>query len=160
MRVVAFVGLVSIEKIQLVIELATHYTWETDKTITIIDNVARLAIDPVQLSDEPLIRINDDLTERLTDRIRDINSDIVLIAVSESAELDKLFIALDIMSEKLPHIDLLTIGLIDLRTCDCFPQIRENLEDYAEVHFLAPFDVSEVITVINDTTVSNSNTHS
>jgi hypothetical protein len=151
MKVVALVGLVSIEKIQLVIDLATHYTWNTDKTVTIIDNVARLAIDPVQLSDEPLIRVNDDLTEGLTDRIRDINSDIVLIAVSESAELDKLFISLDIMTEQLPHIDLLTVGLVDLRTCDCFPHIREKLEDYADVYFLAPFEVNEIRGVINGT---------
>mgnify|MGYP003640109779 CR=1 FL=1 len=148
MKVVVLIGLVSIEKIQLVIELATHYTWETDKTVTVIDNVARLAIDPVQLSDEPLIRVNNDITEGLTDRIRDINSDIVLIAVSESAELDNLFVSLDIMTEALPHVDLLTIGLIDLRTCDCFPNIREKLEDYADVHFLAPFDVDGVIGVI------------
>lgn len=155
MKVVALVGLVSIEKIQLVIELATHYTWQTDKTVTIIDNVARLTIDPVQLSDEPLIRVNGDLTEGLTDRLRHINSDIVLIAVSESSELDNLFVSLDIMTEELPHIDLITIGLIDLRTCDCFPHIRETLEDYADVHFLAPFDVNEILGVINDNAVFN-----
>jgi len=149
MKVVALVGLVSIEKIQLVTDLATHYTWNTDKTVTVIDNVARMAIDPVQLSDEPLIRINGDLTVGLVDTIRDIGSDIVLIAVSESAELDKLFISLDIMTEEHPHINLLTVGLVDLRTCDCFPQIRENLEDYSDVHFLAPFDVNTIIGVIN-----------
>jgi len=148
-NVIALVGLVSIEKIQLVIEVATHYTWDTDKTVTIIDNVARLAIDPVQLSDEPLIRVNGDLTDGLVDHLHDINSDIVLIAVSETAELDNLFVSLDIITEQLPHIKLVTIGLIDLRTCDCFPHIRETIEDYADVHFLAPFDVNAIIGVIN-----------
>lgn len=155
MKVIALIGLVAIEKIQLVIEVATHYTWETDKTVTVIDNVARLAIDRVQLSDEPLIRVNGDITEGLVDKVRNINSDIVLMAVSESAELDNLFVSLDIMTEQLPHIDLTTIGLIDLRTCDCFPQLRENLEDYTDVHFLAPFDVNAMISIINNNGVSS-----
>ena len=149
MKVVALVGLVSIEKIQLVIDLATHYTWNTDKSVTVIDNIARLAIDPVQLSDEPLIRVNGDITVGLVDRVRDLDSDIVLMAVSESAELDNLFISLDMMTEELPQVQLITIGLIDLRTCDCFPQIRENLEDYTDLHFLAPFDVNAILSIIN-----------
>lgn len=148
MKVIALIGLVSIEKIQLTTDLATHYTWHTDKSVTIIDNVARLAIDPVQLSDEPLVRINGDLTDSLADHLQSANSDIVLIAVSETAELDNLFVTLDIISENLPHIDLTTLGLIDLRTCDCFPNLREKLEDYADVHLLAPFDVQEVISLI------------
>jgi hypothetical protein len=148
MKIIALVGLISIEKIQLVIQLATHYTWDTDKTVTMIDNVARMAIDPVQLSDEPLIRVNGDITEGFVERLQVINSDIVLIAVSESAELDSLFVSLDILTEQLPHIDLTTIGLIDLRTCDCFPHLREKLEDYADVHFLAPFDVNDILGVI------------
>lgn len=150
MNVIALVGLVSIEKIQLVIEVATHYTWDTDKIVTVIDNVARMAIDPVQLSDEPLIRVNGDITEGLVERLQAINSNIVLIAVSESADLDNLFVSLDIVTEQLPHINLTTIGLIDLRTCDCFPHIREKLEDYADVQFLAPFDVNEILSVISD----------
>lgn len=157
MNVVALVGLVSIEKIQLVIELATHYTWDTDKTVTVIDNVSRLAIDPVQLSDEPLIRVNGDVTEGLVDRLRNIDSDIILIAVSESAELENLFVSLDILTEQLPHIKLTTIGLIDLRTCDCFPHIRENLEDYADVHFLAPFNVNGILASIHNNEVSKPN---
>ena len=155
MNVIALIGLVAIEKIQLIIQLATYYTQETSKTVTVIDNVSRLAIDPVQLSDEPLIRVNGDITAGLVERLRNIHSDIVLIAVSESAELDHLFVSLDIMSEQLPHIDLLTVGLIDLRTCDCFPHLREKLEDYADVYLLAPFDVNVILSAINDTGISS-----
>ena len=147
MKVIALIGLVAIEKIEIMTQLATHYTWDTDNSVTIIDNVARLAIDPASLSDEPLIRVNGDITGGLVDILRDIQTDIVLLAVSETAELDHLFVSLDLMTEQLPHIDLITIGLIDLRTCDCFPRIRERLEDYADVHFLAPFDVNEILGV-------------
>ena len=148
MKVVALIGLVSIEKIQLVTQLASHYNWNTDQSLTIIDNVARMAIDPVNLSDETLIRVNGDITAGLVDLLHDVQTDVVLIAVSEAAELDNLFISLDIMTEELPHVELKTLGLIDLRTCDCFPHLREKLEDYADVHFLAPFDVHEILGVI------------
>lgn len=151
MKVIALIGLVAIEKIQLAVELATYYTWQTDKTVTVIDNVARLAIDPAQLSDEPLIRISGDITEQLADHLKTIETDMLLIAVSESAELDNLFIALDIITETLPDVDLITIGLVDLRTCDCFPNLRVKLEDYADVHFLAPFNAEEVVGAIEGT---------
>ena len=149
MKVIALVGLVSIEKIQLTIQLATYFTWDTDKTVTVIDNVSRMAIDYAELNDEPLIRINGDITHNLVDRLADIHTDIVLMAVSEAAELDNLFVSLDMMTEQLPDVDLTTIGLIDLRTCDCFPHLREKLEDYADVHFLAPFDVNNLLKTIN-----------
>lgn len=147
MKVIALAGLVSIEKIQLTIDLATYYTWQTQQSVTIVDNIARLAIDPVQLSDETLIRITGDITDTLADVLRDIDSDIVILAISESAELDNLFITLDIVSENLP-IELISIGLVDLRTCDCFPHLREKIEDYANVHLLAPFNVDDVVALI------------
>jgi|GEM_PF-1559421 len=148
MNVIPLIGLVSIEKIQLTIELATYYTWQTDKSVTVIDNVARLAIDPAQLSDEPLTRVTGDITNTLTDTLRECDTDVVIVAVSEAAELDNLFVGLDIMTETLPDINLTTVGLVDLRTCDCFPNLREKLEDYADVHFLAPFNAEEVISTI------------
>ena len=148
MKVIALIGLVSIEKIQLVVDLATYYTWQTDKSVTVIDNVARLAIDRAQLSDEPLIRIAGDISDTLTTYLETIDSDVVLVAVSESAELDSLFIALDVVTETLPHVDLITVGLVDLRTCDCFPNLRVKLEDYADVNVLAPFNIEEVISII------------
>lgn len=148
MKVVALIGLISIEKVQLTIQLANHFTWDTNQTVSVIDNVARMAIDRAELGDEPLIRVGGDITKRLVDLLADMSTDIVLMAVSEAAELDDLFVALDIMTEQLPHIDLLTIGLIDLRTCDCFPHLREKLEDYADVHVLAPFDVNKILGVI------------
>lgn len=150
MRVIAFVGLVSIEKIQLIIELATYYTWDTQLSVTVIDNVSRLTIDRAELNDEPLIRVNGDITQELTEQLADTESDIVLIAVSENAELDNLFIAFDMMREQLSQLDLTTVGLVDLRTCDCFPNLREKLESYTDVHFLAPFNVNNVLKAISE----------
>ncbi len=148
MKVIALIGLVAIEKIQLTVDLATYYTWQTDKTVTVIDNVSRLAIDPAQLSDEPLIRVKDELRETLIDQLPQINSDVVIVAVSEAAELDQLFISLDVMTETIADVDLVTVGLVDLRTCDCFPNLRVKLEDYADMHFLAPFNAEDIIGVI------------
>lgn len=148
MKVIALIGLVIIEKIQLTIDLATHITWKTDHDVTIIDNGARMAIDPIHLSDEPLMRVSGDITDSLADVLKSVSTEIVLVAVSETAELDNLFVALDIIAETMPDIDLTSIGLIDLRTCDCFPHLREKLEDYADAHFLAPFELSEVLHVL------------
>lgn len=148
MKLIALIGLVSIEKIELAIALATHYTWESDESVMLIDNVARLAIDRARLSDEPLIRVKDDLSEKLVDVLQDVHTDVVIMAVSEAAELDKLFFNLEGLLVQMPDIDLRTLGLIDLRTCDCFPHLREKLENYSDVHFLAPFDVNAVIEAV------------
>jgi len=148
MKVIALIGLVSIEKIELAIQLATHYTWETDQSVTLIDNVTRLAIDAARLSDEPLIRVKDDISEKLVDVLHNVHTDIAIVAVTETAELDKLFFNLEGLLNYMPDIELHTVGLIDTRTCDCFPHLRQKLEAYADVHFLAPFDVHEVLEVI------------
>jgi NAD(P)-dependent dehydrogenase (short-subunit alcohol dehydrogenase family) len=149
-KVIALVGLVSIEKIQVALELAQHYS-QAGHTVSIIDNVARLAIDRAQVGDESLQRINGDIIPLLGDVIPRQDADTLILAISENAGLDALFVALDILTEQHPTLDLMTVGLIDLRTCDCFPHLREKLEDYTDVHFLALFNVTHIVGAIEGT---------
>lgn len=144
MKLVVLIGLVSIEKIYLTVELAQLFG-EQGKTVTVIDNVARLALDSELLAgDEQLIRLNGDLRHYLQDTLEHIEADIVLIAASETSNLDDLFMHLETICQMDAISDIQTIGLVDLRTCDCFPNLRMQLESYVDVSFLAPFDAQEV----------------
>ena len=141
MKWIVLVGLVAIEKIQLTVELATHYT-NQGKRVTVIDNVSRLAIDPELLQGEALVRISGDILPKLADLRETVNSDVTLLALSETANLDDLFIALSEFE------DIQTIGLLDLRTCDCFPHYREQLEANVDVTLYAPFELAHVLEAV------------
>ena len=149
MNLIAFIGLVTIEKIRLVQDLARYYTWDAGQSVTIIDNVARMAIDPVHLSGETLIRFEDDISDKLAFILKEHGDDVVLLAISETAHLDELLVTFDEVTTTNPDIQLHTIGLLDLRTCDCFPHYREQLESYTETTLLAPFSVNAVLGAMN-----------
>jgi len=140
MKLVVLIGLVSIEKLHLTVELAQLCT-EWGISVAVIDNVARLALDPEWLSgEEHLVRLEGDLHHYLHDTLEHLQAEVVLIAVSEASNLHDLFIYLESIREMDRVQDIQTLGLVDLRTCDCFPNLRMLLESYADASFLAPFD--------------------
>jgi len=138
MQLIALLGLVSIEKIDLAVELGQHITSEGLSAV-VIDNGARLALDAERLGTETLIRLKGDLQHYLLDTLAHIEADVVILLVSEAAPLEASVLLLHDASDRC-DIELQIIGLADLRTCDCFPHLREQLDDYADVSFLAPFD--------------------
>lgn len=144
MRLIVLTGLVVVEKIDLALDLARH-TSTAGKTVTIIDNVRRLAVDDVPLDTVTLVRLDGDLRDGLLPLLDDVTSDVTLLAVAETVRPDDLFVLLNDLRDHLPGIEVQTLALIDERTCDCFPQLRVLLEDYADVTVNLPVTLDEVV---------------
>lgn len=140
MRLIVLAGLVAIEKINLAVELAEHFA-EQGQRVTVLDNITRISIDPELLFRPQLQRLNGDVLDRLPDIIASQMADTLIFATSENYSPDALFIALDELSAHAVQ----TLALIDLRTCDCFPHMRQLFEDYADIVVNMPYDLSEVL---------------
>lgn len=146
MRLIALIGLVSVEKIDLTVELARHFT-DAGKSVKVIDNVARMWLDPVHLSGETLMRVNGDITPQLPDLIKKAaESEMVIAAVSEAVNLENLIDALDTL--RTTGTEVTTLGLIDLRTCDCFPQTRQVIELYADIVVNLPYNIVDIVRLL------------
>lgn len=149
MKVIVLLGLVSIEKITLTAQLSAYFAEQLGLSVTIVDNIARMAINSEQVN-VPLRRVLGDGVAQLTQVIPTILSDVVLWAMSETAHPEAVVVALDQLHETFPHLDMQTLALVDLRTCDCFPHVREALEMYADCTYLIPYELEKVI---NDVTI-------
>lgn len=146
MKVIVLTGLVSIEKAQLTHDLATYF--RNDKHVTIIDNIARQAIDDSSEAVK-IKRYSDDISKKLGDVLQETPSEVVILALSEQAHPEKIFIALDDLQEQRDDWQIYILALIDTRTCDCFPNVREALELYADVSIMMPYNLDEVLTYVN-----------
>jgi hypothetical protein len=148
MKLIVLTGLVAVEKMQLAEELATHFEKQAAK-VHIIDNIARLSMKHDDFN-VPVQRIVGDITIGLKDVLNNLDADIVLLAASEQVHPDDLFTSLDALSDILLEIDIRTLALLDLRTCDCFPNLREALEQYADESIFIPYQMDEVLTYVSD----------
>lgn len=147
MKMIVLTGLVSIEKVQLTRDLVQYFA--NDKSIIIIDNIARVAID--NLPDTVSIkRYDGNITKKLSEIVHEAPADIVIVAISEQAHPEKLFVALDDLQEQQSDWEIYTLALIDTRTCDCFPNVREALELYADVSVMMPYELDEVLTYVDN----------
>lgn len=144
MKLIALTGLVSIEKRDLTLELAQHYR-DTGQRVAIVDNIARLPIDPELTGGETLLRVEGDITPNLAALLENSSADIVILAVSERMHPETWLAALDNLREIRPDIEAQTTALIDLRTCDCFPNVRELLERYADKVVMLPYRLAQVV---------------
>ena len=144
MKLIALAGLVSIEKINLTVELSQYFSEERHAKVFVIDTIKRMGISS-ELLGVPHQRITEPMLDTLAERLQDIEADIVLWAVDETVSPEALFLALDGLYDTAPQIDVQTLALIDLRTCDCFPQTRKALEAYADVALLMPYDLEDII---------------
>jgi hypothetical protein len=41
-----------------------------------------------------------------------------------------------------------TIALIDLRTCDCFPNLRQAFEEAADITVMMPYHLAEIVSYV------------
>jgi hypothetical protein len=48
-------------------------------------------------------------------------------------------------------MEIQLLALIDLRTCDCFPTMRERLEAYADTVVMLPYNLEEVLSDVRTT---------
>lgn len=145
MKVIVLAGLVSVEKIELTRELARHF--RDKKSVSVIDNIARM---PVSDIDEAFVqRIEGNVIPDLSNILQETVSDVVIIALSEQNHPEKLFIALDDLREQQSDWEIYSLAMIDTRTCDCFPNVREALEMYADVSVMIPYQLDEVVTYVD-----------
>jgi hypothetical protein len=143
MKLIVLTGLVAIEKIQLAAELAQHFP-----KARVIDNVARLAMSSEDFA-QPIERVTGDILPELPALLAKSKAKVTILAVSEETNPQKLFVSLDRIGEMLPDLDIMTIAMIDLRTCDCFPHLREALEEAADISLLLPYNLNEVLAYVD-----------
>ena len=142
MKLIVLTGLVSIEKIQLAGELAQAFPHAR-----IIDNVARLAMNSEAFA-QPIERITGDILPELPVLLAE-QHEFTILAVSEETNPHALFDTLEKIGAMQPELEIITIALIDLRTCDCFPHLREALEQAADKSLLLPYNLSEVLAYVD-----------
>ncbi|MDQ7026893.1 MAG: hypothetical protein Q9P44_15195 [Anaerolineae bacterium] len=145
MRLIVLTGLATIEKGALASDLADYFL-QHGETVMVVDNITR---QPIKNLSVPPYRITGDIVTQLTDVLSTIASDIVLLAISEQVHPDKLWIALDNLTTQFDTIEIQTLALIDTRTCDCFPNVRESLESYADTVVMLPYNLDEVLNHVN-----------
>jgi hypothetical protein len=144
MKLIILAGLVAIEKHDLAAELAAHYT-QAGQRVTVYDNVARLALQPDQLGYGELVRLRGDIFAQLPALLATLNSDVLLLALSENNAPEQVYLMRDHLRDHNPALDIRTVALLDLRTCDCFPQTRLEYEQTADVIVMLPYDLERVI---------------
>lgn len=142
MRLIALAGLVSVEKTELAVMLAQYFV-RRGQTVTLIDNVSRTPMPPVEAVQQ--VRIEDDPAPSLLSTLENLTSDVVIFAASETVPPDALFLLLDDVQQQLPALAVQTLALIDTRTCDCFPQFRVSLESYADGVINLPVEWASVL---------------
>jgi len=146
MTIIVLTGLVVVEKVQLTQALAQHF--HPQKTVAVIDNIARLEVDGLP-EKTTLTPLTGDAVTDLIEAIGSTSADVIIAAVTEQAHPEKLFIALDDLREQLPDANIYTLALIDTRTCDCFPNVRQALEMYADASVMMPYNLDEVIAYVD-----------
>jgi hypothetical protein len=143
MKVIVLTGLVSIEKGEFAVELARHYK-QQGLSVTVIDNIARQPINHPDTTFS-IRRIEGDILPELSDLLREVDTDVVLVASSEQVLPEALFVTLDKLYDDFDKIEIRTLALIDTRTCDCFPHVREQLEQYADEVVRLPYQLEKVL---------------
>lgn len=144
MRLIVLLGLMAIEKAVLAAELAGFLAME-GHSVTVIDNIARLPMSTETLPAGRLLRLEGDPVQQLGPLLAAVQDDVALLAASETAAPEELLAALAALAEERPDLQVFTLGLLDLRTCDCFPQGRALLEQEADAVLLAPFDLQQAL---------------
>ena len=148
MKVFALTGLVSVEKGELAAQLAEHFAGQ-GQTVTVLDNISRLPVEH-PTNGVTVQRMEGDVLSQLPDLLLSMCSDVVVFAVSEQAHPDDVFTALAALHDHYDEVEVRTLALIDLRTCDCFPHVREQLELYADNVLMLPYKLDEVLSYVFD----------
>lgn len=135
-------GLVSVEKAELAAQIANHVTGSGRRGV-IFDGGARLRVDSEWVTAARLARLDADGLARLPDLLAASDEDVAILAAPETAATDAVFAALAALER--PGLAITTAALIDLRTCDCFPNLREELESSADVTLAIPYALSDAL---------------
>ncbi len=127
-------GLVTIEKNQVAGDLARHFL-ANGLSVTLLDTGLTIPLEAA--AGAVLHRITGDTLATLP------QADVVLIAFRETANPEDIAVELaDVKAE------MISVALIDTRTCDCFPHVREALEENADVVVYLPYVADELLQAI------------
>lgn len=146
MKLIVLMGLVSVEKHEAAQMLAQHYN-EQGQTVALLDNVARLPL-TVNAMPESAQRLDGDALTQLPHVLARSEADVVILALSERAEPAASFVALDALYDHVVDLNLQILALIDTRTCDCFPNVRESLELHADAVLNLPISYQDLLEVV------------
>ncbi|MFW5747989.1 MAG: hypothetical protein ACOCYT_00090 [Chloroflexota bacterium] len=138
---IALTGLVRVEKLLLAAALVRRLA-AAGHGVTLLDNVSGLSLDVVVEQDDAAalpddahyMRLTVDLTQYLPTVLPHVETPVVVAAISEHAHPEALFSAID----EVAGWSVCTVAMVDARTCDCFPQLRILLEDYADLTCKVP----------------------
>lgn len=143
-KLIVLAGLPIIEKMTLAVSLA-NALHQRGQTVTVLDNIARIPLDASQLNPATTVmRVTVDLTQYLNTTLANVQTDTVILALSENAHPEALFDALDCVKGYQTRL----FALIDERTIDCFPQLRHLLEAHADVSFHLPVTTETLLKAI------------
>lgn len=142
MKLIALTGLVFVEKVALAKVVAGREVAQ-GRSVVILDNGGRMPLKADTLA-VPVIRLDDDMNRGLPRALRNSAAEIFILIVSEYMQPDAAFISLDALYEEFPDLDVRIVALIDTRTCDCFPQVRDQFESFADVVISLPVVFEEV----------------
>jgi hypothetical protein len=68
-----------------------------------------------------------------------IDQGVAVLIASESAQPEALRLILENLRDGQPGLEFRLLALVDDRTCDCFPHVRQMLEDAADDVLYPPF---------------------
>jgi hypothetical protein len=143
MNLIVLMGLMSIEKAELAALLANHVT-ASGRSAVIIDGVQRMNVDREWVALARLVRLGTDGgLAGLPALVSASSEEVAILAAPETAPPDAVFAALAALDR--PGLTITTAALIDLRTCDCFPHLREELESSADVTVELPYALPDVL---------------
>lgn len=144
MRLIVLSGLVTVEKNALALEIAQTFQAAGIKTL-LVDSVQRLPLNATAHGPDAYVRLAVLDAAALAAVLHNTQAGTVLLLAAETLAPDALFVLLDDVQQAIPTLEIITLALIDTRTCDCFPHFRIALEDYADFVVSLPFDTASVI---------------
>lgn len=141
MKVFALVGLVTTEKISFAEDLRAYYVQQSIP-------VKILAPHSSIFDDAPPDTVGyraGAFEATLRHSIEDTPPEVLIAIVDEQIFPDDLIFELENLRIEKENLDIQTIALIDSRTCDCFPHVRQQFESYADYVIQLPYEPSEMI---------------
>lgn len=145
LHLIALLGLVSVEKAELAAQIANHVT-DSGLRAVIFDGGARLRVDTEWVAAARLVRLDADRLAQIPDLLAASDEDVAILAAPETAATDAVFAALAALER--PGLTITTAALIDLRTCDCFPNLRAELEASADVTLAIPYALPDALAAL------------
>jgi hypothetical protein len=135
MMVILLAGLVVVEKIELALALAAH------DTALVIDAGVQMPVSPDRLP--PGTQLQQVAPTGILAALATA-PERVIIALPASFAPAELSGLIDQIYATITPDDVHTLALIDTRTCDCFPTLRQALEAEADQVIRLPVDMAAV----------------